>query len=184
MSTKNGFDPLDPMASMREMRDSMMDTWAKLAVEAVNTETFAQMIGAYLNTTLAVTGPMQKALDDSMHNILPRLSLPSRGELATLAGRLTNIEMRLDDMENQLFNIADAVNATHKAQRRQAESKPLDTRFSSLEERLDQVLTALESSKGQSASSTRKPAPSRPRRVQRTEAAASGEATKSEESAS
>lgn len=184
MSTKNGFDPLDPMASMREMRDSMMDTWAKLAVEAVNTEMFAQMIGAYLNSTLAITGPMQQAVDQSMQAILPRLSLPSRDELTTLAGRMTNIEMRLDDMENQLYNIAEAVNATHKAQRRQAESKPLETRFTSLEERLDQVLTALEQAGTAASSSPRKPAPSRPKRVQRTEASTTAEATKSEESGS
>ena len=169
MSTKNGFDPLDPMGSMRETRDSMMDTWAKLAVEAVNTDTFAQMIGAYLNSTLAITGPMQNAVDQSMQAILPRLSLPSRDELTTLAGRLTNIEMRLDDMENQLYNIADAVNATQKVQRRQAESKPLETHFASLEERLDQMLKALEQVNTSASSGEEKPTSSRAKRASRSE---------------
>ena len=184
MSTKNGFDPLDPMASMREMRDSMMDTWAKLAVEAVNTDTFAQMIGAYLNSTLAITGPMQKAVDQSMQSILPRLSLPSRDELTTLAGRLTNIEMRLDDMENQLYTIADAVTTTQKTQRRQAESKPLETHFASLEERLDKMLAALGQANSSASAGDDKSTSARPKRASRSETSTDTEVAKPEESGS
>jgi hypothetical protein len=49
---------------------------------------------------------MREALDKSMIKALQQLSLPSRQEVAALAERFTNVEMRLDDMDAKLDTIA------------------------------------------------------------------------------
>jgi hypothetical protein len=109
MSQKNGLRPNDPIASLRSMRDATLDAWAKAMIEAVNTESFARALGAYLDASLAASAPLQKAMDQYMKTALARLSLPSREDVTSLARRMTSVEMRLDDMEVKIDQIAQAV---------------------------------------------------------------------------
>jgi hypothetical protein len=46
---------------------------------------------------------------------LQQSNMPSRQEVATLAGRFTNIEMRLDDMEAKLDRIVELCSAAKPA---------------------------------------------------------------------
>ncbi|WP_298820708.1 hypothetical protein [Chloroflexus sp.] len=98
----NGFDPNDPIGTWRAWRDASLDAWAKSLTAMVNTETFSQAIGAQLDALLAVSGPVQQAVQQYMERYLAQAQLPSRNEVVTLASRLTNIEFRLDDMQAQL----------------------------------------------------------------------------------
>lgn len=100
------FDPFEPF---REIRDSYLDSMAKTMVEAVNTESYAQMSGAMLDSYLSASAPFREALEESMTQALQQLSLPSRQEVATLAERFTNLEMRLDDMDAKLDLVVKAV---------------------------------------------------------------------------
>ena len=97
--TSKPFDPLEPL---RSMRDAYLDAMAKTMVEAVNSETYAQATGAMLEGYLTASAPMREALDKSMIQALQQLSLPSRQEVAALAERFTNVELRLDDMDAKL----------------------------------------------------------------------------------
>jgi hypothetical protein len=101
--TSKPSDPLDPF---RAMRDAYLDAMAKTMVEAVNTEAYAKASGAMLEGYLAASAPVREALDKSMIKALQQLSLPSRQEVAALAERFTNVEMRLDDMDAKLDTIA------------------------------------------------------------------------------
>ena len=94
--------PADPLEPFRVMRDAYLDAMAKSMVEAVNSEAYAQATGAMLDGYLAASAPMRETLDKSMVQALQQLSLPSRQEVAALAERFTNVEMRLDDMDAKL----------------------------------------------------------------------------------
>jgi polyhydroxyalkanoate synthesis regulator phasin len=96
------FDPFEPF---REMRDAYLDAMAKTMIESVNTEEYAQATGTMLDTYLTVSAPFREALEKSMVQALQHLSLPSRQELAALAGRFTNFEMRLDDLDAKFTGI-------------------------------------------------------------------------------
>lgn len=102
---EKGSKAFDPMETFRGMRDAYLDAMAKTMVEAVNTEAYAQATGAMLEGTLAATAPFREAMEKSLANTLQQLSLPSRQEVAALAERFTNIEMRLDDMDAKLDRI-------------------------------------------------------------------------------
>jgi Poly(R)-hydroxyalkanoic acid synthase subunit (PHA_synth_III_E) len=95
----------DPFEPLRALRDKYLDAMAKTMVEAVNTESYAQATGAMLEGYLTATAPLREAMDKSMTQALQQLSLPSRQEVAALAERFTNVEMRLDDMDAKLDRI-------------------------------------------------------------------------------
>ena len=99
--------PVDPFDAFRGMRDNYLDAVSKVMINAVNSEEYAQATGAMLNNTLKVTAPFREALDKAMAAALQQSSMPSRQEVATLAGRFTNVEMRLDDMEAKLDRIVE-----------------------------------------------------------------------------
>lgn len=104
-----GFDPNDPIGTWRTIRDANLDAWAKGMTALVNTEVFANAIGLQLDTLLAASAPIQKAVQQYMETYLAQINMPSRAEVVTLAARLTNIELRLDDMQAQLDELLDAV---------------------------------------------------------------------------
>jgi hypothetical protein len=105
-------NPLDPFAAFRAMRDSGMETWSKLMIETVNTEQFAQGMGAWLDSYLTVSDPLRKALNSTMSEVLATLNMPARNEITGIAERLTNIEMRLDDLDAKLDEIGRAIRSS------------------------------------------------------------------------
>ena len=54
----NGFNPFDPTGMLKEMRDANMDTWAKMMVDFVNTDAYAESTGAMLDAWLTTSGPL------------------------------------------------------------------------------------------------------------------------------
>jgi len=103
--------PVDPFESLRGMRDNYLDAMSKVMMNAVNSEEYAQATGAMLNSALVASAPFREALDKAMAAALQQSSMPSRQEVAALAGRFTNIEMRLDDMEAKLDRIIELCSA-------------------------------------------------------------------------
>jgi hypothetical protein len=98
-------DGFDPVAAFRDVRDSYLDAWAKTMVEAVNSEAYAKASGTALDTYLSASAPFREAAEKAMLQALQQLSMPSRADFIGLADRLTNVEMRLDDMDAKLDRI-------------------------------------------------------------------------------
>jgi len=113
------YDPFEPF---REVRDAYLNTLSKAMIDAVNTEGYAEATGAMLDGYLTATKPFREALEKNMLQALQQLSLPSRQEVAALAERFTNIEMRLDDMDAKLDGIAKSL-AEEKKARQEAASR-------------------------------------------------------------
>ena len=92
----------DPFGIMKSMRDTSMENWAKTMTEFVNSDSFTATQAETLNAWLATSTPFRKLLEDTLSKSMEALHLPSTDDLARLANRLTNIEMRLDDMDAKL----------------------------------------------------------------------------------
>jgi hypothetical protein len=108
-NSNDGFDPNDPLSTWRTIRDANLDAWAKGMAAFTGTDTFAKAIGMQLDTLLASSAPVKQAVNDYMESYLAQVNMPSRSEVVSLAGRLTNIELRLDDMQSQLDQILAAL---------------------------------------------------------------------------
>lgn len=101
-NTNGNFNPFDPTGMLKGMRDANMDAWSKMMIELVNTDAYAEATGAILNTWLTTSGPFRKVMEDSMAKTLEQLNMPSRDDVTRMAERLTNLEMRLDDLDAKL----------------------------------------------------------------------------------
>ncbi len=100
-----GGKPADPLEQWRDLRDVYMNAWAKAMGEAVNSEAYAQASGAVLDTCLTASSPIRDAQKKVMISTLEQLNMPSRAEFVSLAERLANIEMLLDDMAAKLDQV-------------------------------------------------------------------------------
>src|SRR5271167_4126553 len=99
--TDNGkrFDPMEPW---RGVRDVYLDAWAKTMVDMVNSDAYAQATGTMLDTYLTVSTPFREAIEKAMLKTLEQLAMPSRADFVSIAERMTNIEMKLDDLDAKL----------------------------------------------------------------------------------
>jgi hypothetical protein len=99
MSQNNDtFDPFDPTGMLKSMRDANMDSWSKVMIQFVNSEAYAKATAMILDAWLANSAPFRKVLETAMTQTLVNLQMPTRADVTRLAERLTNIEMRLDDL--------------------------------------------------------------------------------------
>jgi hypothetical protein len=101
--------PFDPFESFRGVRDAYLDAMSKTMIDAVNTESYAQATGAMLDYYLRASAPFRETLEKSVAQALQQLSLPSRQEVAALAERFTNVEMRLDDLDAKMDRLLNAI---------------------------------------------------------------------------
>src|SRR4051794_16313014 len=99
MSEKNdSLNLFDPTGMFKSMRDANMESWSKMMIQLVNTDAYGQATATMLNTWLTTSGPFRKALETVMTQVLTNLNMPTRADVIGLAERLTNIEVRLDDL--------------------------------------------------------------------------------------
>jgi hypothetical protein len=96
------YDPFEPF---RGMRDAYLENLSKAMIDVVNTEGYARATGAMLDYYLTASSSFREMLEKTMLQTLQQLSIPSRQELASLAERFTNVEMRLDDMDAKLDSL-------------------------------------------------------------------------------
>jgi hypothetical protein len=92
----------DPLGMMKSMRDASLEQYAKVMTEMVNSEAYAKATGEMLDAWLKNSAPLRDAMQSVLTHTLANLNLPSRDDVTRIAERLTNIEMRLDDMEAAL----------------------------------------------------------------------------------
>jgi hypothetical protein len=94
--------PFDPTEPWRGMRDAYLDVWAKSMVDMVNSEAYSQATGAMLDTYLTMSAPFREAVEKAMLKTLEQLAMPTRADVISIAERMTNIEMRLDDIDAKI----------------------------------------------------------------------------------
>ena len=95
-------NPFDPTGMWRGLRDANLDAWSKMMIQIVNSEAYAQATGTMLDAWLTSSAPFRKAMETTMTQVLTQLNMPTRTDVTSLAERITNIEMRLDDLDAKL----------------------------------------------------------------------------------
>jgi hypothetical protein len=95
----------DPTETFREMRDAYLEIWSKNLIETVNSEGYAKASGAALDGFLAVAAPFKEPTDKAMLTMLQQLNMPTSEDFIGLAGRFTNVELLLDNLDAKLDRI-------------------------------------------------------------------------------
>jgi hypothetical protein len=119
----------DPLEQWRQLRDAYIDIWAKATGEVVNSEAYAEASGTMLETYLAASSPFRDAQKKLMVSALEQLNMPSRADFVSLAERLANLELLLDDMDAKLSQIYQLATAAPPPALPKAESEPSHSAF-------------------------------------------------------
>ena len=115
----NPLDPFDTWTAMRDaglkswtaMRDANLEALSKMLIDLVNSEAYSQATSQWLDAYLTISQPFQRVIETTMTQALTRLNMPVRTDVISLAERLTNVEMRLDDLDAKLDDIQRAIKA-------------------------------------------------------------------------
>jgi hypothetical protein len=121
--TNDTFNPFDPTGMLKTMRDANMEAWAKMMIELVNSEAYAQATAVMLDAWLSTSAPFRQALEAATTQVLVNLNMPTRADIISLAERLTNIEVRLDDLEAKLDEVQRSSAASPKGRRGNGEKR-------------------------------------------------------------
>ncbi|MEX2186658.1 MAG: hypothetical protein WD875_07690 [Pirellulales bacterium] len=105
-SKDTGF--FDPTAMFKNMRDTGMGAWSKMMIDMVGTESYAKAQGEILDAWLSNSAPFRKVMESATTQTLANLNMPSRDDITRLAERLTNIEMKLDDLDAKIDGLCAA----------------------------------------------------------------------------
>ena len=97
------------LKNMKSMRDTSLESWSKTMIDMVNSDEYSQATGQWLEIYLNMTQPMKRIIDMTMTQVLTGLNMPLRSDVTSLAERLTNIEMRIDDQDAKLDDILHAM---------------------------------------------------------------------------
>lgn len=105
-SNNNAGDQYDPLEAWQNLRNESLDAWSKMMIQAVNTDEYAKGSGAMLDAYLTASIPFNEMLKKAMTQALQQANMPSRTDIINLAERLTQVEMRLDDLDAKLDEAA------------------------------------------------------------------------------
>jgi hypothetical protein len=98
---------LDPTKMWLQFYDSFAKSWSEALSEAVSSKAFADSMAQQLEGNLEAMGLLRRQVGEIMEQYLQQMSLPTRKEVLSLAERLTQIEMRLDDVDARTEEILD-----------------------------------------------------------------------------
>ena len=134
-------NPLDPLGTWRAARDASLESWSRMMIDLVNSEAYSQATSQWLDTYLTFSQPFKRIIETTMTQVLAGLNMPTRTDLTTLAGRFTNVEVRLDDLDAKLDDVERAVQPLTAS--KQAADTNVEARLNDLNARLDDVLRAI-----------------------------------------
>lgn len=98
-------NPFDPFSVWKQIPNDWMELWSKVINDVVASEAFAKTMGEYLNTCLKASAPIRSQIEEAMEKGLHQMNVPTRKEVMQIGERLTNLEMRMDDLEAKVDEI-------------------------------------------------------------------------------
>lgn len=139
---------MDPFGFWKAARDANLEAWSKLMVDMVNSDEYAKTTGTALTQFLALSQPAREAAEQSMTQTLATLNMPSRAEVISIAERLVNVEMRLDDLDAKLSTMERSLQEAIKSTVRDIEVRIPTGKLENIETRLNSLDATLASLPG------------------------------------
>lgn len=96
----------DLMTQWKQFLDQSIEAWSRALSQVMNTDAFAQLLGRTLDQWLVAQGPLKRAADQSVETGLQALNLPSRSQVAGLAKQMTELEDRIERLEDVISSLA------------------------------------------------------------------------------
>lgn len=103
------------MTQWKQFLDQWITTWSKALEQAMGTEVFAQALGKLLDQWLVAQAPLKKVTDESADATLSTLGIPSRSQMVGIARQLTDLDNRIERLEDRLAALMTRMDDLFKA---------------------------------------------------------------------
>jgi hypothetical protein len=107
-----GYPEVDPFSQMVQFYDDWTRAWSGAMSETVSSKGFVDSIAQQMESSLSTMGLLRRQVAEIMEQSLQQMSLPTRKDILGLAQRMTNVEMRLDDLEAKIDEVLDHLKAS------------------------------------------------------------------------
>jgi len=101
----------DPFAQMVQFYDDWTRAWAGAMSETVSSKGFADTMAQQMEGSMSAMRLWRQQMAEVMNQSLQHMNLPTLSDVSGLAERMTQIEMRLDDLEAKVDEVLDHVKA-------------------------------------------------------------------------
>ena len=91
----------EALLNAQKQWSEQLEAMAKTFAEVMGTETFADMLGRYMEQTLVWQQRMDNASEPQQDAMLKAMNMPSRGQIDRLFERVIGLDDRIDDLEDE-----------------------------------------------------------------------------------
>lgn len=133
--------PTDPFTFFQKWYEATSETWAKVVDDTLSSEKFIESASPFLE----IYSNFVKTLHSANEEYFSNLQLPTRSDLARVAGLVVAVDEKVDKVEDALENLEDK--QSREAPLLRTANKAigdLDGRVGQVENKLDRLSTALE----------------------------------------
>lgn len=127
--------PGDPWTLLRQWYETASAGWSQELERALGSAAFAQASGRFLEASATATRAARRAAEEQ----LKALQMPSRADIARVAGLVVQLEAKVDRIEEALEDADDRAATLARADAIAA----LEARISRIEAKLDRLLAAM-----------------------------------------
>jgi polyhydroxyalkanoic acid synthase PhaR subunit len=133
----NGSIPLDPLSFFIQWYNATSEMWSTIAANAIGRDSFIESSSRMMDAYTSFYGTFRKYSEESLHN----LQMPTRSDVARVAGLVVALEEKVDRIEDVLDD-TDFQEAGPEANQT---VEALERRLGLVEGKLDRLLSILES---------------------------------------
>ena len=90
----------DLMVQWKQFLDQWIEAWSRVLGQAMNTESFAKLMGGSLENWLAAQAPLKRAGEQAVEQTLQAMNVASRTQLTSVAKQIVELEERLERVED------------------------------------------------------------------------------------
>ena len=130
-ATASGTPGPEVLINAQKQWSEQLEAMAKTFAEVMGTESFASMLGRYMEQSLVYQQRMTNASEPQMDSMLRAFHLPSRGQIDRMFERVIGLEDRIDDLEDENRKLRAQVEASLRANTSRGRSRAMEPPASS-----------------------------------------------------
>lgn len=126
----------DPITFFKQWYDATSETWTQVIGEVMTSERFMEANRQFIETYTSAVRSSNRLTEQ----LLQSMQLPTRSDIARVAGLVVSLEEKVDTIEDALEGLAERIAGTGTSK---AGSDSLEKRMQQIERKLDTLLAAL-----------------------------------------
>lgn len=129
----------DPISFFKQWYDAISDTWSQVAGEAMSSERFLEANRKFIETFTSAVRASHRLNEE----LLQAMQLPTRSDIARVAGLVVSLEDKIDGVIDTLEEVEARFGQAETKSASEQAGEQLEKRLQQLENKLDGLLVAM-----------------------------------------